>query len=347
MTADADTITNTRIILEKGFVLNLYIKEAYKVLDGKSITLEHAYNLGNCNGDEILDLISLANKVNTKYGNKMHICSIVNAKSGKCSLDCKFCAQSNKYNTGIETYPMLKEDEILGQAKKAYNSGVRYFGIVTSGSGYFSINAEFDQIVKAIKKIHIELPDLKVCAGLGILNEITAKALVDAGISHYNINLQTSSDKYSTLVSSNDNVYEKINTIKLLKKYNVNICCGGIIGMGETMNDRVDMAFKLRELDVESIPLNVLVPIKGTPLENIESVEVSEIAKTFAIFRLINPAKIIKFAAGRETRMKDFQGLIMLSGANGFLTGGYLTTRGREVEEDIIFRTELENFRDN
>ncbi|NOR46344.1 MAG: biotin synthase BioB [Candidatus Delongbacteria bacterium] len=329
----------------KELLLNKYIEDAYKVLDGKSITLEDTYKLGECNGNDILDLISLANKVNSKFDNKMHVCSIVNAKSGNCSLDCKFCAQSIKYDTGIETYPLLKEDEILEQAKKAYNSGVRHFGIVTSGLGYFTINDEFRKILNAIERINKELPEMKVCASIGLLNDITAKALAEKNIVHYNINLQTSPAKYSSLISSDNNIDAKIETIKLLKKYNVDICCGGIIGLGETMNDRIDMAFKLKELDVESIPLNVLVPIKGTPLENIELISVSEIAKTFAIYRIINPTKIIKFAAGRETRMKDFQGLLMLSGANGFLTGGYLTTRGREVEEDKIFNSELENFR--
>ncbi|MCK4979888.1 MAG: biotin synthase BioB [Candidatus Delongbacteria bacterium] len=326
-------------------LLNKYIKDAYKVLEGGQLTSEEAYNLGKCRGNDILDIISLANKVNSKYDNKMYICSIVNAKSGKCNLDCKFCAQSIKYDTGIETYSLLNEDEILKQAKQAYDSSVRHYGIVTSGLGYFSINDEFIRILNAIERIHEELPEMNVCASLGILSEVTAKALAKKNIVHYNINLQTSPEKYSTLVSSDNNIDDKIETIKLLKKYNVNICCGGIIGLGESMNDRIDMAFKLKELDVESIPLNVLVPIKGTPLENIEPVEVSEIVKTFALFRLINPTKVIKFAAGRETKMKDFQGLIMLSGANGFLTGGYLTTRGREVEEDKIFKSELENFR--
>jgi len=129
-----------------------------------------------------------------------------------------------------------------------------------------------------------------------------------------------------------------------VKKYGIQACCGGIFGLGETMEDRVELAYALRELDVEIIPLNVLIPIEGTKVENVEPISVSDIAKAFAITRLVNPTKSIKFAAGRETKMKDFQGLLMLAGINGFLTGGYLTTRGRETSEDMKLLEEIEYF---
>jgi biotin synthase len=325
-------------------MINELIREAYKVLDGNTIDKELAVNLSRLEGEDILDLISLANKVNRKFSKTSHVCTILNAKSGICSEDCKFCAQSSHYKTAIEKYPLMETDDMVNKAKEAYSTGVRHFGIVTSGKAYKKLNEEFKKIINAIDEIYRLFPDMTVCAALGHLSEETAKALAEHKVDHYNLNIQTNPSIYSQLISTTHTIEDKIETIKLLKKYGIKTCTGGIFGLGETMEDRIEMAFALNELDVDTIPLNVLLPIKGTPVEDNPPVSVAEIAKTFALFRLINPAKVIKFAAGRETRMKDFQGLLMLSGANGFLTGGYLTTRGREVEDDLQFRKELEGF---
>ena len=146
------------------------------------------------------------------------------------------------------------------------------------------------------------------------------------------------------MISTTHLVKERIDTIKSLKKYGSKVCSGAIFGVGESFEDRVKLAFTLKELDVDVIPLNILIPIEGTPLESIKPLEISEIVKSFAIFRLINPTKVIKFAAGRETIMKDYQALLMLSGANGFLSGGYLTTRGRDIEEDNRLSNQLKRF---
>jgi biotin synthase len=329
-----------RIIL----MINELILEAYKILDGKVIDKELAVKLSGLEGEDILDLISLANKVNKKFNKSSHVCTIMNAKSGICSEDCKFCAQSSHYKTGVEKYPLMNVDEMVGKAKEAYSTGVRHFGIVTSGKAYKKLNDEFKKILNTIDEIYNLFPDMTVCAGLGNLSEETAKALADHKIDHYSINIQTNPSKYAQLISTTHSIEDKVETIKLLQKYGVKTCTGGILGLGETMEDRIEMAFALKELDVDTIPLNVLLPIKGTPVEDNTPVSVAEITKTFALFRLINPSKVIKFAAGRETRMRDFQGLLMLAGANGFLTGGYLTTRGREVEDDLRFRKELEGF---
>ena len=195
-----------------------------------------------------------------------------------------------------------------------------------------------------IRRLHTDLPDLHVCASLGVLGEEPAAALAAEGIAHYNINIQVAPDRYHDLIADTHTVDERIETIKLLRKNNISVCCGGIMGVGESMQERIDMIYALQELDVSVIPLNVLVPINGTPLEGSEPVSVADIVKTFAICRLAHPDKIIKFAAGRETIMKDFQGLLMLSGANGYLTGGYLTTRGRDIAEDRIFARQIASF---
>ena len=324
------------------------VETAYTVLDGKPLSEAEALALAELSGNDILDLVSLANKVRDKFAPKIAPCSIINAKSGVCSQNCKFCAQSAHHATGIDTYPLLDPEEIVNSARKIYDEGVRSYGIVTSGCGYLEADdPEFRKILDAMDRLHAEFPDLKICVSLGILSEETAQALAEHGAYRYNMNLQTNPERYSELVSDTHTIEEKIRTIRYLQKYKVTICCGGIFGMGETWADRVKMAFACRELDADGIPLNVLLPIPGTPLEKRPVMAPADVAKAFAIFRLVNPAKMIKFAAGRETTMKDFQGLLMLAGMNSFITGGYLTTRGRSVAEDKKFLLDLNDFTSN
>ncbi len=321
------------------------IQKAYKILNGKDFDKDFFKELSKLKGEDILDLVSLANRVKNRFAKETHVCTIMNAKSGICKEDCRFCAQSSHHKTDAETYRLCSKEEILGKAKETYKSGVSSFGIVTSGTGYMKINDEFREITEAIDSIYKLYPDKNVCASLGNLSEENAKELAKHKVAHYNINIQTNPKKYNQLISTTHDVDQRIETIKHLKNYGVKICSGGIIGIGETMDDRIEMAFALKELDVDVIPLNVLIPVEGTPLENQKDIPVAEIAKTFAIYRLIHPSKTIKFAAGRETKMKDFQGLLMLAGANGFITGWYLTTRGRNVKDDMLFNNELSLFR--
>ena len=324
------------------------VAAAYNVLDGKTLSEAEAMALTELSGNDILDLVSLANKVRDKFAPKIVPCSIINAKSGVCSQNCKFCAQSGHHRTEIESYPLLDTEKIVGSARNVYEQGVRSFGIVTSGYGYLKADdPEFQKILKAMDVIRNELPGLNICVSLGVLSEETAKLLAEHGAYRYNMNLQTNPERYAELISDTHTIEEKIRTIKYLQKYGVSICCGGIFGLGESWRDRVKMAFACRELDVDGIPLNVLLPIPGTPLEKRPVMAPADVAKAFAIFRLVNPAKTIKFAAGRETTMKDFQGLLMLSGMNSFITGGYLTTRGRSVDEDKIFLRNLTDFTSN
>jgi len=326
-------------------MLHPAIQEAYRVLENSQpISRELAVRLADLSGEETLDLVSLANKVKNKFTDGMHACSILNAKSGVCQENCRFCAQSSHHHAEIEVYGLMSPEVILEKARQTAACGVQYFGIVTSGYGYTELNQEFQAILAAIDLIHRELPDMNVCLSLGILSQETVKELADRRVYNYNINLQVSPARFADLIADTHDIQEKIETIRMLKAYGIGVCCGGIFGVGETAADRVDLAFAVQELDVDVIPLNVLVPIAGTPLEGQPSLSIAEIAKSFAIFRLVNPTQIIKFAAGRETVMKDFQGLLMLSGANGFLTGGYLTTRGREVAEDDAFLSRLSAF---
>jgi biotin synthase len=319
-------------------MLHTAVQHAYSVLEtGMPVNKEVALELAGLSGEDTLDLLSLANKVKNRYSVDHHACSIVNAKSKMCGENCRFCAQSVHYEANVDVYGLMEPEQIVDAAATTHASDVTHFGIVTSGYGYKVINREFEHILEAIDLINKRFPDMNVCLSLGILGEEAVKELSVRPIGHYNINLQVNPARFSELIADSHDIQEKITTIRLLQRYDITVCCGGILGVGETMQDRVDLAFTLQDLGVSVIPLNVLVPIPGTPLEHQPPMSVVDIAKTFAIFRLVNPTKIIKFAAGRETIMKDFQGLLMLAGANGFITGGYLTTRGREVSDDNLF----------
>lgn len=321
------------------------VQEAWGVLaTGTPIDPPLAYRLARLPGEDVLDLVSLANRVRLKYAPGLHACSIVNAKSGACPENCRFCAQSAHHAAQVPEYGLLEPAELLARAEAVWRSGVRRFGIVTAGTGCTGIEGEVRSVIEAIGLIRERLPGMEVCASLGALDDDAATALAAAGISHYNLNLQVAAGRYAELISDTHSAADRLAALATLRRHGIGLCCGGIIGVGETMADRVALAFELRELGVETIPLNVLIPIPGTPLEGSPPVPAVEVAKTFALFRLIHPRSVIKFAAGRETVMKDFQALLMLSGANGLLTGGYLTTRGRETCEDTALLAELGRF---
>ena len=327
-------------------IIHPLIRKAYAVLDGKPVSRETVLAIAEeIHGADLPDLISLANKVRLKFAPAgIQSCSIINAKSGKCRENCRFCAQSAAHCTGIDTYPILAPEAVLEAAGKAWAEGVRTFGYVTSGRGWEKPDAEFRTILATLDLLHAKYPDMHLCVSLGILSEECVKLLAEHHVWRYNMNIQTSPARYGDLIATTHSIEEKIGTIRLMKKYGITNCTGGIFGLGETWPDRVDMAFAIRELDVEASPLNILLPIPGTPLEHQSPMTPADAAKTFAIFRLVNPTKTLKFCAGRETVMKDFQGLLMLSGLNALMTGGYLTTRGRDVAQDRAFAAALDGF---
>ena len=321
------------------------LRQAAKTLEGQALDVAAAKALARIPGEAVLDLISLANRVRNRYSPSFQACSILNVRSGACSENCRFCAQSGFHDTKMETYPLLSQEAILSAAEAAHVAGIRSFCIVGSGYGVTEPTDEFNGVLEAISTIHRRWPGMGVSASLGVLSDVTARLLAACGIEHYNINLQTAPERYRELIATTHSVEDRRSTIRLLKRYDgIHVCSGGILGVGETMDDRIALAFAVSELNVDIIPLNVLLPIEGTPLEGQTPVPAVEVAKTIALFRLINPRAVIKLAAGRETVMNDFQGLLMLAGANGFITGGYLTTRGREVSRDMTFIKELRAF---
>ncbi|MCP4652189.1 MAG: biotin synthase BioB [Candidatus Omnitrophica bacterium] len=302
---------------------------------GVEITNSNANSLLNLPFE---DLVAKANKVRKEFlGNKLELCSILNAKSGMCREDCKFCAQSAKNATKVPTYPLKKREEIIAAAKNAKAIGAEKFGIVTSGNRLTS--KEIDTLSEVISKIKNEI-GITVCASLGALKAEEFKILTRAGLSRYHHNIETSERFYPNIVTTH-NFQERINTISAAKKAGLQVCSGGIIGMGESFQDRIDMACLLRDLEVDSVPLNILVPIKGTCFGDQKTISCVDVIKTICIFRIILQDKVIKIAAGRETALKDFQALGFMAGANGMLIGGYLTIKGREIDADYKLIEEI------
>ena len=277
------------------------------------------------------ELISRANQIRQECaGSKIELCNILNAKSGHCIEDCSFCAQASGHHTGIECYPLKKKEEMIAAARRAKDIGAERFDIVTSGNKLSQ--DELNVITDAIRQISQEI-GIKMCASLGSMDEAGFSQLKNAGLSRYHHNIETSPAFFNKIITTHT-FAERIKTIKAAKAAGLEVCSGGIIGLGETMQDRIEMALCLKELGVDSVPLNILVPIKGTPLEVGPAITCGEVIRTVAIFRIILKDKVIKIAAGRESVLKDFQALGFMAGANGMLIGGYLTIKGRSVEED-------------
>ncbi len=286
----------------------------------------------------LTELVSRANKIRKNYaGSKLELCSIINAKSGLCSEDCKFCAQSSRHSARISRYPLRKKDEIVKRARHAKKIGAEKFGIVTSGNKLS--HEELDNIASCISEIKNKI-GITVCASLGALEKPQLKTLKEAGLSRYHHNIETSPRFYPHIVSTHS-IKERIQTIERAKIAGLQVCSGGIIGMGETWQDRIDMARLLKKLDVDSVPINLLVSIKGTFLESIVPICCNDAIRTISIFRIILKDKIIKIAAGRESILKSSQAMGFTAGANGMLIDGYLTINGRTLEEDYKLVEEI------
>lgn len=284
------------------------------------------------------ELIAIANKVRQdSVGQSLELCSIMNAKSGLCAQDCKFCAQSGRHSTGITAYPLKNKAEMIAAAKRAKEIGAGRFDIVTSGNRLSK--EELNVIADAVREITDKM-GIKMCASLGKMNKDELVLLKKAGLSRYHHNLEAPPNYFHKIVTTHT-FQDRIKTISAAKKAGLEVCSGGIIGMGETLDDRIDLALMLNELDVDSVPINILVPIKGTPFEGVNPISADEAIRTIALFRIILKDKIIKIAAGRETVLKDSQIQAFMAGANGMLIGGYLTIKGRTIDEDHALITQI------
>lgn len=262
-------------------------------------------------------------------GDTIELCSIINGRSGGCSEDCKFCGQSSFHSTSVTKYSFLDAQKIVADCKKHESKGVHRYSIVTSGRELSG--KDLHKACDAYRRMHKEC-DIKLCASHGLLSEEAFIALKESGVTMYHENIETSKRNFPSVCTTH--TYEdKIVAIKLAQKVGFKICSGGIIGMGETFEDRLDMALSLAELEVESIPINALMPIKGTIYEHQACLTEDEILRTVAMFRLINPTAKIRLAAGRKL-MKDSGRQAFYAGANATITGDLLTTSGNNIGQD-------------
>lgn len=310
-------------------------KLEYKVMNGQSLCYDEAILLSNT--DNAKELYAAADRIRDKFrGKKVDLCSIMNAKSGKCSENCKYCAQSGHYNTGVEEYPLIDLETALKMAKENEKAGAHRFALVTSG-GMLS-SKDFDRIIEIFEVLRRET-SLHLCASLGKISYEQAVTLKRVGVSMYHHNLETSRS-YFTQICDTHTYEDKIDTIRNVIDAGLPICSGGIIGLGETMKDRIDMACELKSLGVKSVPINILNPIQGTPLEKAKRLAPEEILKTISVFRFIIPDGFIRYAGGRNA-LGELQTLGFKAGVNAALVGNYLTTVGKNIQEDIQTIREL------
>lgn len=286
---------------------------------------------------DLEELLEGADKIRQALcGNHVDLCSIINGRSGRCSEDCKFCAQSGHHCTGIEEYSFLDTDTIVKDAKKHKEKGVHWYSVVTAGR---TLGKDFAKAVEAYRAIHEACPDMQLCASHGLLSRKEFEELKRAGVTRYHENIETSERNFPNICTTH--TYEdKIKEIKLAKEAGLCVCSGGIIGMGETWQDRLDMAFSLAELEIDSIPINILSPIPGTPYEKMEEISEEDVFRTLAVFRYINPTAYVRMAAGRN-RFADGGRKLFSSGVNATITGDMLTTVGNTIDEDIAMFKEM------
>ena len=319
---------------------NYIQKMAEKVLGGGTLDAGEALKLSGVTGSDRYLLFAEAARIRDHFvGTAVFLCSIINAKSGRCSENCAFCAQSAHHDTGAPVYPLVDEDEMVRCAALAEENGAGCYGIVTSGT---SINKaeELDRVCRAVSRIKSETGISPSCS-LGIMDHDTALRLKNAGMETYHHNLETARSFFPKICTSHD--YEDdVATIRAAKTVGLKVCCGGIFGLGESFAQRIEMALTLRELDVDSIPLNFLNPVPGTRLENADNLTPLECLTIIAVYRFLLPDKRLSVCGGREKNLRELQSWMFLAGANGTMTGNYLTTPGRPPELDRQMLKDLE-----
>ncbi len=299
------------------------------VLSGRDLSMEQALDLAEHTESAVL--FEAADRLRKKiHGNHFDLCSIINARSGMCSENCRFCAQSSRYQTDISTYDMISYDEVRRQGKENENAGVARYSLVTAGRELSF--EDIDTFGRMYAKLGEE-SDLYFCASMGFLTREKAQKLVACGVKRYHCNLETCRSFFPEVCTTHA-WEQKVETIQIAREAGMDICSGGIIGLGESFRQRLELAFELRELGVFSIPINILTPIPGTPFGDKKQLSLSEVLTCIALFRFINPHAVVRLAGGRSQLGED-QYRCFLSGANGAIVGNYLTTSGNNIEEDL------------
>lgn len=300
-----------------------------QILEGLMLTYDQALALAH-NAD-LSELCKAADELRRRvHGNSFDLCSIINARCGQCSEDCRYCAQSARYPAAISGYKQIDTSTALAQARENDHFGVRRLSLVTAGRAVSGERLEkLGQLYAALGRE----TSLLFCASMGFLTPEKAERLVAYGVRRYHCNLE-SCREFFPQVCTTHGWEDKVETLRIARKAGMDICSGGIIGMGETREQRLQLAFELRELAVTSIPINILTPIPGTPMAELPPISFAEVLRTIALFRLINPRAIIRMAGGRNQFGKD-QYQCFAAGANGAIVGNYLTTAGNGLEEDL------------
>lgn len=305
-----------------------------RILEGYHITKEDALRLADA---ELEELCYLANELRRHFcGNDFDICTIINGKSGKCSEDCKYCAQSAYYKTAIEEYPLLDSDSLQKEAIYNHRKGILRYSVVTSGK-CLSDN-EVEKICESYRSIG-KYCSISLCASHGLLTYEQSNKLKEAGVTRYHNNLETSRRNFPNICTTHT-YDDKIAAIKNAQQAGLEVCCGGIMGLGELMEDRIDMMLDIRSLGINSVPINILNPIKGTPYEHLPVLTDNEARRIAAIFRFMLPAGAIRLAGGRGLLTHKGKAVFM-SGANAAISGDMLTTSGISIDEDMTILEEL------
>lgn len=312
---------------------------AERVLQGGAIRFEEASAFIGLEGwPEILELASAAGRIREKFtGNDVDLCALVNAKAGQCAEDCKFCSQSGRWETDISAYPLMDAGQMVERARQAKGFGAKRFCIVTATRGLS--DRDLPVLCEAVRRVKEEVGLTPECS-LGFVTDEQLEALKAAGMTRYNHNLETAESHFPSICSTHS-YQDRLNTLRMLRRHGLEICSGGILGLGESRRERLQLAFALAELEVECAPINVLNPRPGTPLEGSAPPEPKEVIKTIAVFRFILPRARLELGGGREVNLRDFQALAFLAGANSLIIGGYLTTRGRQPTQDLQLLKDL------
>lgn len=302
-----------------------------KVLNGEILTEEDAYELCDVAPEQEKELLDAAAEITARFTRPVFdSCSIINARSGRCPENCKWCAQSAHYHTGANIYGLVSREECMEAARLNREQGVRRFSLVTSGRAMRG--ADLEQACTYFRELTDE-GGLGLCASMGLLDREELQQLYDAGVRRYHCNLETAPSFFPTLCSTHS-IEDKIRTINIAREIGFEVCSGGIIGMGETRRQRVELALTLRRIEPSSIPLNILQPIPGTPLEHSEPLPPREILLAVALFRFVHPRAVLRFAGGRASLDPDTQLEAIRAGINGAIVGDMLTTIGSNVRRD-------------
>jgi biotin synthase len=302
-----------------------------KAAAGVTLSASEALFLASVDGADLFQLFSSAGRLRERFrGKRADLCSIINAKSGACSEDCSYCAQSSCSSAVVPVHSLLGVDAVMEKAREAKDAGVRRFCIVTSGKK--AGKGELHRIASIVRRVR--RLGLLPCATLGLLERDELSALKDNGLERYHHNLETS-EKFFPEICSTHTYADKMRTIEAAKSVGLSLCSGGIFGIGESWQDRINMAFALKELCIDSVPINFLIPVRGTPMENRPPLPPFEALKVISLYRFLLPEKEIRVCGGRRQALGEFNSMIFMAGADSLLTGNYLTTSGTPYEEDL------------